>query len=686
MKSIAVLTESSRRCAFGETIRENIIEVFGNIVTINNYYFSELNEGDIIEEDVILVMVEEQLILARKYTIDPKKILVIRRTIKTTNVYKLLQIPKGTNVLVVNEDRESTLQTVELLYQIGVKQLNLIPYNNTENQNKTIKIAVTPGQQAYVPDYIENVIDVGIRCMDADTIITIIEKLKIDNSLVSKNVINYFNKIVDMSTGLKSQYVDFYIQNEQFNKVMVNSNEGILITDKDYTISYYNKKLIEMLDIRTNSINRNLQDIIDDVGYRFLIKENLNQELLNLKKDYTLVTKSPLVYFGEVGGYCYNFHTATYIKQLQQNMSIQLRKSGLIARYSFADIRYKSKIMGKCIEISKKVSKNNSTILITGESGTGKELIAQSIHNYSDRCNNPFVPINCAALPESLLESELFGYESGAYTGANKNGKVGVFELANDGTLFLDEIGDIPLNLQTKLLRVIQEKQIMRLGSERIQNVNVRIIAATNKNLKNLLNEGKFRDDLYYRISTIPIRIPPLRERKEDILELFKYFIGEKYAILSDHDKQIIFEHSWPGNVRELKNMADYFMIMNELNGEILYSEGHSDSLNKLFNIEKLYRYTNEEELTNILTSIYDYSLSQNGIGRIKLIKTLSENDIIIKESRLKNIISILKEEKFLKSYIGRQGSKITVRGIELLNWLQNKLKQSETILTIHNC
>ena len=672
MRSIAILT-ASRQKKVGQTIRENIYTVFGDLVRINNYYFSDLREGSIIEESVVIVMVEEQLILAKQYVRDHKKILIIGRTIKATEAYKILQIPKGTNVLVVNEDREITLQTVVLLNQIGVNQLNLIPYNITENQDMTIKIAITPGERAIVPEYIENIIDVGNRCMDAYTIIRIIEILKMDNSLISTSVMNYFNEIVDINIGLKNQYIDLHIKNEQFNKAMQNSNEGIIITDREYNISYYNNKFAEMLDIGVDNINMRLESLVDEETYRFLLKKNLNQELLNLKNEYTLVTKSHLVYFGEVGGYCYNFHTITYIKQLQQSVGIQLRKSGLIAKYSFIDIKYKSKIMAKCIEISQRVATNYYTILITGESGTGKELLAQSIHNYSDRCNNPFVAINCAALPESLLESELFGYERGAFTGARKNGKLGVFELAQDGTLFLDEIGDMPLSLQTRLLRVIQEKQIMRIGSERVIDLNVRIIAATNKDLKKLINDGNFRDDLYYRISTIPIKVPPLRDRKEDILELFKYFIGEKYTFISNHDKDRILAYSWPGNIRELKNMADYFMIMNELNEEILRYESFSESFNNPFNIEKLYKYTNEIELTRLLDTIYDYSLSQNGIGRVKLLKVLSEIDVIIKESRLKNIISTLTNEKFLKTYIGRQGSKITTRGIELLNCLKDK-------------
>ena len=228
-----------------------------------------------------------------------------------------------------------------------------------------------------------------------------------------------------------------------------------------------------------------------------------------------------------------------------------------------------------------KVAKTTTTTLITGESGTGKEVVAKAIHMNSNRADGPFIPVNCGAIPESLIESEFFGYSKGAFTGANPKGKIGFFEQADGGTIFLDEIGDMPLSLQVKLLRVLQEKTITPIGSNKIKKIDIRIIAATNKNLEELVSENRFREDLYYRLNVFPIYIPPLRERQKDIEELAVYFV-EKYSHLfnisskriSKEVMNIFTSYTWPGNIRELKNIIEYIInVIDEK--ENIISEKH---------------------------------------------------------------------------------------------------------------
>ncbi len=240
------------------------------------------------------------------------------------------------------------------------------------------------------------------------------------------------------------------------------------------------------------------------------------------------------------------------------------------------DIISSSEKMLKLKERVKKIAKTQSTVLITGESGTGKELIARAIHNCSDRSKQPFIAINCGAIPENLLESELFGYVKGAFSGASNEGRMGKFELANNGVIFLDEIGEMPLFLQVKLLRVLQERTLVRIGSNKLINLNIRVIAATNKNLLKLVKEGKFREDLYYRLNVIPIKIPSLKERQEDILLLGEY-LNDKYSklfgsnklVLDDEINEIFLKHSWPGNVRELENSIEFLLNLADENGNI---------------------------------------------------------------------------------------------------------------------
>lgn len=222
----------------------------------------------------------------------------------------------------------------------------------------------------------------------------------------------------------------------------------------------------------------------------------------------------------------------------------------------------------------KRIADSKSTVLITGESGTGKELVARAIHSESDRKNKPFIAINCGAIPETLLESELFGYVKGAFSGASSSGRIGKFELANKGVIFLDEIGDMPLYLQVKLLRVLQERVVVRIGSNQLQHLDIRVIAATNKNLKELVKEGKFREDLYYRLNVIPIEVPPLRDREDDIDIITKGLLNKynqiynKYVHTIDDDvRNMMHKYSWLGNIRELENVVEFMVSLSNESG-----------------------------------------------------------------------------------------------------------------------
>ncbi len=247
--------------------------------------------------------------------------------------------------------------------------------------------------------------------------------------------------------------------------------------------------------------------------------------------------------------------------------NILLRKK-LAERHQYDEIIGKSDAMQEVFDLISRVARTDSTVLITGESGTGKELIAQAIHGNSNRCYMPFIAVSCGALPDSLLESELFGYEKGAFTGA-ENSKKGRFEMANKGTLFLDEIGDISLKTQVDLLRVLQQRELMRLGSEEVIKVDVRILAATNRDLQKAIKENRFREDLYYRLNVISIHVPPLRERKEDIPLLVKAFI-EKYCLelnkevvkIAPSALKLLLGYDWPGNVRELENVIERALVI----------------------------------------------------------------------------------------------------------------------------
>lgn len=267
------------------------------------------------------------------------------------------------------------------------------------------------------------------------------------------------------------------------------------------------------------------------------------------------------------------------------------------AYFTFDKIIGKSKEIKRIIENCKLVANSSSTILIEGESGTGKEVLAQSIHNYGWRSNNRFVAINCGAIPKDIIESELFGYDEGAFTGSKKGGRIGKIEFSNNGTLFLDEIGDMPLYMQVKLLRVLQEGKITKVGSNKEIKLNIRIIAATNKNLKEEVEKGRFREDLYYRLCVIPIKLPALRERKDDILNLIEYFLDMKSKELNKEKinlnedlKEEFLNYKWPGNIREIENVIENFV---NLNGSLSIDLKIDKDLNKS-------KFENEDTLQEV--------------------------------------------------------------------------------------
>ena len=313
------------------------------------------------------------------------------------------------------------------------------------------------------------------------------------------------------------------------------------------------------------------------------------------------------------------------------------------AKYVFDDIFGESESVSKAVEWAKVASRSPSTVLLTGESGTGKELFAQAIHNASSRKDRPFIAINCAALPETLIESELFGYEEGSFTGSKKGGQIGKFELANCGTIFLDEVGDIPLFTQVKLLRVIQEKKISRIGSANEVMVDIRIIAATHKDLKEEVQKGNFRKDLYYRLNVIAINIPSLRERMEDLPLLARHFVsklsaklGRKNIAVADDFTDKIKSYNWPGNIRELENAIERAINLVEDNGTItsdfLFFDSVSPSrieekITEVKSLKEIERDTIVHALNLYKGNILKVS-AKLGIGRNTLYRKIKEFDI----------------------------------------------------------
>ncbi|MGB9905542.1 MAG: sigma-54 interaction domain-containing protein, partial [Desulfotomaculales bacterium] len=372
---------------------------------------------------------------------------------------------------------------------------------------------------------------------------------------------------------------------ELLETVLDNIQNGIVVVDRNARIIIFNKAYCDFLEVRKEDmIGRPVVEAIENTRMHIVLQTGVAEigDVQRIKGHDMICSRIPLKKNGEIWGALgiVMFRDVKDLRTLMRRVErlqseLEFYKDELAreqgARYRLENIVGTSERIQELKRIVLKVARSDSTVLIRGESGTGKELFAHALHNASPRRARPFVRVNCSALPENLLESELFGYREGAFTGARRGGKMGKFELADGGTIFLDEIGDLPVNMQAKLLRVLQEKEIERLGDNQPTKVNVRVIAATNRNLEEMVREGLFRQDLFYRLNVVVLEIPPLRERPEDIPALVASLLAKLTEHLGCSPKRIdegalecLRKHTWPGNVRELENVLERILNLVE--------------------------------------------------------------------------------------------------------------------------
>lgn len=377
----------------------------------------------------------------------------------------------------------------------------------------------------------------------------------------------YFNKLTDSIDTLSD--------------ILDTEHYGMCLVDKDgYIVKWYYEKFFH---IKANvAVGRHVTEVIENTRLHIVAQTGIKElmQLQEINGTLVITNRIPLVHNHETIGAAGTilFKDISEIATLHSRMSklednFKAYQSEIAkmytARYRFDDIKTINPKMLRLKQLGQTIARSEASVLIQGESGTGKELFAQAIHNASLVSNHPFVSINCSSIPKELLESELFGYESGAFTGARKDGRMGKFELAGEGTLFLDELGTMPLEMQVKLLRVLESREFIRLGGNKKIPLKARVIAATNENLAQAIEDGTFRADLYYRLNVINIDIPPLRERLEDLPALCDHLLFQKsskyhqpYLYMSEESMSLLSLHHWPGNVRELRNIIDRAVII----------------------------------------------------------------------------------------------------------------------------
>lgn len=628
-------------------------------VKIRSVAYSDLTPDQKVADDLVLITTPVIRHLVVPFIREDCKYVIAKRTINPQRMRALFDIPAGADVLVVNMLYESAVDVVQELSTIGITHANFHPYDPHKPLTGRYSIAVTPGEPHLVPAGIEQVIDVGDRLISIATISQVLYHLTgewADDDLINTR---YIQNYVRLSMSLAEQSRHNQTLHRQMEMVITNFEDGVLLTDKNDVITYHNLKAAEMLG-RDPLFGRPLAEVLA-VNYEGADGENAfasvdNRSLHVTRKTVELPTdtKTEMLIIKDL----------TNLRDIDEQYRKQKKYSGYTARYTFADIKHRSEAMQALVKRAKALAETDSTVLMVGESGTGKELFAQSIHNASARKGRPFVALNCAALSETLLDSELFGYEEGAFTGARKGGKRGLLEMAHTGTVFLDEVGDAPPSIQKKLLRVLQEKEIMRVAGDRVIPIDVRVIAATNRKLAELVAARQFREDLFYRLNVFPLPIPSLRERREDIGVLLEFFL-HKYARLHRRAvprldapiRELLDDYGWPGNIRQLENIAEFIVAVSPLSNDL-----HTDILQLLSLAappEKGASLAGEEsperraQLRAIL-EVLAARRSDERLGRAAIRRRLLERGVALSEQQVKARLAALQERQLVESVVGR--------------------------------
>ncbi|MDV2887073.1 sigma 54-interacting transcriptional regulator [Alkalihalophilus pseudofirmus] len=670
-----------------EALSEQLHELIGDFIQVESYAV----------DDDFLPLFTDQLILLSSNQIKREinehlgencSIIIAKRIINFSSIETLFLIPEGENVLYVNDFPETVEEALASVDKFGVQHLNFIPYDPSKLLDPKIKIAVTPGELDLVPDTIETVINLGPRLIDMSTMITILTRFSILEAKLEAVSDRYLQTITRLSQKLRLATSEANRSTDHL-KTVVDGVDGGILAIKQGNVTVINEVAEKILGLRRGqALNRRVGQFIKDHELLYFISNaDRADDLINIRDQEILVHKFLIEPDQTI---VLTLKNVSEERKVEQSIRRDLKKKGHLAKYTFKQIVGEHQELKATKVTASKLAKTDLTVLIEGESGTGKELFASSIHMASNRSKGPFLAINFSALPEDLVESELFGYEEGAFTGAKKGGKKGLFEQANGGTIFLDEIGDISLKVQARLLRVLQERELLRIGGEHIIPIDVRVVAATNKNLLNLIDAGEFREDLYHRLKVLYLHLPELRNRYSDISLLVRHFLHEQGLGHVKVEKEVIDilkEYPWYGNVRELKNTIDYMLAVSEdscltvddIPEERFFQRKPVIVKERLGNqeIERNTQseksFTKEElqanpELLFILRTLQGLQQKGEGASR-KKVADLSKLHFQyeLTEQQVRHRLELLEEEGYIKKRRGRFGTRIMPKGEAVL-------------------
>lgn len=622
------------------------------------------------EEDTydLLIMPNPPNVRTDKRYINNPKTIACHRVFDYKTMEEMFTLEPNENVYLVSDNEHAALKAAAQLKEMGVLYFNIIPYYPGCKIDTDIKYAISPGESQYTPEHIKNVIDLGSRVPSVGDVSEIAKYLDLPITIINSVTEEYLKNFATIVSNSNNHLRKLYSTQQVLNNVIHNIDQGVCLVNKLGRIKMVNRKFTDMLCLSNNIIIGScLQDNLIDRGLSIDIDEILRESIVveNVSGRKILIDSYEIHGFSE-DSYLIYANNIDILDKKQNMIRLKTKDMQLIKKYYFDDYITKDNNTIEMINRAKLISTNHASVLIQGESGTGKEILAQAIHYQSPRKHHPFVPVNFAAIQPNLLDSELFGYVDGSFTGASKGGSKGLFEMAHKGTIFFDEIGDAPLEFQVRLLRVLQEKEIRKIGSSERIPVDIRVIAATNKNLADLVREGRFREDLYYRINVMPIDTIPLRDRKQDIMMIFDYFIRESFND-SDHNLkdlcsndviEFLMNYEFRGNVRELRNIVEYFSCIKGAN-----AIGMKDLPRYMFSRGKLSKH----EVTEIEISILRIIDVVPKIGRGKISDILKSEYKDITQGKVRTILKSLADKNLIIVNSTRGGCEITILGKEII-------------------
>jgi transcriptional regulator with PAS, ATPase and Fis domain len=690
MKTIAILNYDPKSAAIYAAQIEN---VFSNNIVVKKYSINNAPVSGTIHADLVLVQDEDVFEKSKGSIPEDTPIMFCYRTISKDGYYKILNIPEHSEVYILDETLEMAKDIISIIYEKGIRSLTLLPAcpeNIRELKNKTVIIL---GESSKIPADAKEIINIGSSLLDIITIISLGFRLKLDYLIQNKDIQSSYSEILPANYGLADLLGKFNITEGMLNVLLNITEDGVISINIKGEVNSMNEKAKRILEISDDQlINCNAIDRLPGIPFSDVLEKRrpIKDMLLKINGYDVILSIEPIFHSGKLFGAYAIMKEFGEAELKQHKFRTRIIGKGHKAKYNFNNIVGNSEEITNCKEKAMRMADSNSTVLITGDSGTGKELFAQAIHNNSIRRNYQFVVINCGALPESLLESELFGYEEGSFTGARKGGKPGLFELAHNGTLFLDEIGEMPLSLQSRLLRALQERQVMRLGGDRLIDIDVRLIAATNRNISEMVRKGEFREDLFYRLNVLKLKVPSLNSRKEDIpliLENLKKAFNGSFT-LADSAVDALMKHDWRGNVRELKNYVEYLVNLNIETVEASDLPFYDDDLAEIPE-DKTPRNTHREYVNSsplellretagktmdshmfVLRQLEKGFRENKRLGRRSIYKECENNSLFISEQEIRTILMNLEKCGMAKILKGRGGSVITETGLEILKGL----------------